>query len=190
MAQKWAREARPGKIFLGGGVATRRSIRARWRPIRVGYGTLVAPPESQNFRDFCGFFGPRQARSLPPRWSLGTAGSPPPGGSWERQFRPSARFRLRMDETKSAHKAVIRQLYCGPGLAGDTRMPKVTIWAPKKQYSGPLAPHQGRIWHPGGTTRKSKFPRFCRIFCPGQTPSLPPCPPPGRYYSGIRRVLR
>eukprot|EP00661_Eupelagonemidae_sp_cell13_P009113 gene9113-biopygen158 len=86
------------------------------------------------------------------------AGSPPPGGSWERQFRPRARFRLRMDETKSVHKAVIRHLYCGPGPAGATRAPKVTIWAPEKQYSGSLAPRQGRIWHPDGTTRKLAAP--------------------------------
>eukprot|EP00661_Eupelagonemidae_sp_cell13_P007292 gene7292-biopygen4543 len=30
-------------------------IHARWHPIRVGYGTLVAPPESREFRDLVDF---------------------------------------------------------------------------------------------------------------------------------------
>eukprot|EP00661_Eupelagonemidae_sp_cell13_P009609 gene9609-biopygen12241 len=46
-------------------------------------------------------------------------------------------------------------MHCAPELAGDVRTQKVVIWQPKHQYLGPLAPHQGRIWHPGGTNRKS-----------------------------------
>eukprot|EP00661_Eupelagonemidae_sp_cell13_P019582 gene19582-biopygen8489 len=52
-----------------------------------------------------------------------------------------------------AHKATIRQMHCAPGLAGGVRTQKVVIGPPKNRYSGPLAPHQGRIWHPGGTIR-------------------------------------
>eukprot|EP00661_Eupelagonemidae_sp_cell13_P019880 gene19880-biopygen22068 len=48
-------------------------------------------------------------------------------------------------------------MHCAPGLAGGVRTQKVVIWPPKNRYSGPLAPQQGRIWHPGGTPRKSKI---------------------------------
>eukprot|EP00661_Eupelagonemidae_sp_cell13_P021901 gene21901-biopygen23667 len=65
---------------------------------------------------------------------------------------PGAEWRERM----SAHKAAIRQMHCALGPAGAVRTQKVVIWPPKKNRdSGPLAPHQGRIWHPGGTPRKS-----------------------------------
>eukprot|EP00661_Eupelagonemidae_sp_cell13_P018625 gene18625-biopygen17423 len=63
--------------------------------------------------------------------------------------------------------------------AGAVRTQKVAIWPPKNRYSGPLAPHQGRIWHPGGTPRKSKFSRFWRILMPAG----PLRPPPPRRHS-------
>eukprot|EP00661_Eupelagonemidae_sp_cell13_P008185 gene8185-biopygen15144 len=55
-----------------------------------------------------------------------------------------------------AHKAILRQMHCPSGLAGAVRRRKMVIWPPKDQYSCSLAPHLGRIWHHGGTPRKSK----------------------------------
>eukprot|EP00661_Eupelagonemidae_sp_cell13_P000161 gene162-biopygen18055 len=43
----------------------------------------------------------------------------------------------------------------GLGLAGATRTPKMMILMHKLLFPGPLAPHHGRIWRPGGTPRKS-----------------------------------
>eukprot|EP00661_Eupelagonemidae_sp_cell13_P012312 gene12312-biopygen16928 len=67
-------------------------------------------------------------------------------------------------------------MHRAPGLAGADRTQKVGIRRPKNRYWCPLAPHRGRIWHPGGTPRKSVFSRFWWIFAPGG----PPAPPPPR----------
>eukprot|EP00661_Eupelagonemidae_sp_cell13_P023935 gene23935-biopygen10399 len=98
----------------------------------------------------------------------------PAGAPGRARARPAGR--APSQQPPSQPQATIRQMHCAPGLAGGVRTQKVVIWPPKNRYSGPLAPQQGRKWHPGGTTRKSGFSRFWRILAPGRPP---PCPPPG-----------
>eukprot|EP00661_Eupelagonemidae_sp_cell13_P013096 gene13096-biopygen23021 len=63
----------------------------------------------------------------------------------------------------SAHKATPMANALGTGLAGAVLTKKMVIRQPKKQYSDPLAPHQGRIWHTCGSPSKSENPRFLWI---------------------------
>eukprot|EP00661_Eupelagonemidae_sp_cell13_P022232 gene22232-biopygen20719 len=64
-----------------------------------------------------------------------------------------ARARIRMEETKSPNKAVVRQMFRGPGLAGATRAPKAAIWTSKERCPvlSPPGSDMAPWGHPGMT---------------------------------------
>eukprot|EP00661_Eupelagonemidae_sp_cell13_P019473 gene19473-biopygen11530 len=96
-------------------------IGVRWYPSGVGYGSLPAPPGSRKFRDLIDFDAWWTTKPPPPLHSVtdvqtGSCRAAASLGTRDRQFSPSARFRLRVAET-------ITHIYSGskanaPGPSG------------------------------------------------------------------------
>eukprot|EP00661_Eupelagonemidae_sp_cell13_P014809 gene14809-biopygen5143 len=165
----------------GGHLAAKKPV-----PVPVGTpsGSGMAPrrhpQEVENFEilmDFGAWWIP--GPPLPPQ-RHGRAGRQLPAGPQHPQapgIANSALARVLGSEWRKripAYTAGPRQMHRAPGLAGADRTQKVAIRRPKNLYWCPLALHGGRIWHPGGTPRKSEFSRFWRIFAPGGSPRTPP----------------
>eukprot|EP00661_Eupelagonemidae_sp_cell13_P009130 gene9130-biopygen6183 len=123
-----------GRLDTKGGhlAATKTGIEARWHPMRVGYGTLVAPAESVEWR--------KRISAHKAALRQMHRGPELAGVVWTQKV------------VIWLPKTALRQMHRGPGVAGVVWTQKVVIWRPKKTVFRPVGTPWGSDmapwWHP------------------------------------------